>query len=44
MDIKEIEKLLKHDFVYGGTGNELFTLKIAPSELLKVNEIIGMFD
>jgi len=37
-------KLLKHDFVYGGTGNELFTLKIAPSELLKANEIIGMFD
>lgn len=38
------KKLLKHDFVYGGTGNELFTLKIAPLELLKANEIIGMFD
>lgn len=37
-------KLLQHDFVYGGTGNELFTLKIDPSELLKANEIIGMFD
>lgn len=37
-------KLLKHDFVYGGTGDALFTLKIVPSELLKVNEIIGMFD
>lgn len=37
-------KLLKHDFVYGGTGNELLTLKIAPADLLKANEIIGMFD
>lgn len=37
-------KLFNHDFIYGGTGNELFTLKIAPSELLKANEIIGMFD
>lgn len=36
-------KLLEHDYVYGGTGNELLTLKIAPTELLKVNEIIGMF-
>lgn len=38
------KKLLKHDFVYGGTGNELLTLKIAPADLLKVNEIMGMFD
>lgn len=38
------KKLLEHDYVYGGTGNELLTLKIAPAELLKVNEIIGMFD
>ncbi len=37
-------KLFNHDFIYGGTGNDLFTLKIAPSELLKANEIIGMFD
>ncbi len=38
------KKLLKHDFVYGGTGNELLTLKIAPADLLKANEIIGMFE
>ena len=38
------KKLLEHDFVYGGTGNELLTLKIAPTELLKANEIIGMFE
>lgn len=37
-------KLLEHDYVYGGTGNEMLTLKIAPTELLKANEIIGMFD
>ena len=38
------KKLLEHDFVYGGTGNELLTLKIAPTALLKANEIIGMFE
>ena len=38
------KKLLDPDFVYGGTGNELLTLKIAPTALLKANEIIGMFE
>ena len=38
------KKLLEHDFVNGGTGNELLTLKIAPTALLKANEIIGMFE
>ena len=38
------KKLLCHDFVYGGTGNELLTLKINPKDLLKVNEIKGMFE
>ncbi len=37
-------KLLRHDYVYSGTGDELKTLKIAPEALLKVNEIIGMLD
>ena len=37
-------KLLRHDYVYGGTGDELKTLKIAPEALLKVDEIIGMLD
>jgi prolyl-tRNA editing enzyme YbaK/EbsC (Cys-tRNA(Pro) deacylase) len=37
-------KLLRHDYVYGGTEDELKTLKIAPEALLKVNEIIGMLD
>ena len=38
------KKLLCHDFVYGGTGDELLTLKIHPQDLLKVNEIIGIFE
>lgn len=38
------KKLLKYDYVYGGTGDMLTTLKIAPGDLLKVNEIIGMFE
>ena len=38
------KKLLRHDFVYGGKGDELLTLKINPMDLLKVNEIKGMFE
>ena len=38
------KKLLYHDFVYGGTGNELLTLKIKPEDLIRVNEIIGTFE
>lgn len=36
-------KLLQYDFVYGGTGDVMKTLKIAPEDLLMANEIIGMF-
>ena len=38
------KKLLCHDFVYGGTGNELLTLKIKPEDLIKANEILGFFE
>lgn len=38
------KKLLKHDFVFGGTGNERLTLKIKPADLLRVNVIIGQFE
>ena len=38
------KKLLCHDFVYGGTGDELSTLKIKPEDLIKVNQIQGMFE
>lgn len=37
-------KLLAHDYVYGGTGDEFHTLKIAPSELLKAITLTGMFE
>lgn len=38
------KKLLSFDFVYGGTGDELLTLKINPKDLLTVNKIIGEFE
>lgn len=38
------KKLLQHDFVYGGTGDEFSTMKISPKDLLQMNEIIGMFE
>lgn len=38
------KKLHCHDFVYGGTGEELLTLKIRPKDLMAVNEIKGMFE
>ena len=37
-------KLLSHDYVYGGSGDVFHTLKIAPHDLLKMNEIIGTFE
>ena len=33
-----------YPFVFGGTGDELFTLKINPEDLIKVNEIKGIFE
>lgn len=38
------KKLLCHDFVYGGIGDEFYTLKIRPQDLLKLDKIIGMFE
>lgn len=38
------KKLLRHDYVYGGTGDMLTTLKISPGDLLRVNEVIEMFE
>lgn len=38
------QKLLRHDVVYGGTGDEFATLKISPADLLKLNEIAGRFE
>lgn len=36
--------LLQFDHVYGGTGDELVTLKIAPQDVLRLNNIIGTFN
>ena len=38
------KKLFCHNFVYGGTGNKFLTLKIKPKDLIKVNEIKGIFE
>ena len=33
--------LLQCDYIYGGTGNELVTLKIDPIDVKRLNQIIG---
>lgn len=35
------KKLFQYDFVYGGTGDPMFTLKIAPDSILSLNNVIG---
>jgi len=32
--------LLKNDYIYGGTGDELHTLKIAPGDVSRLNNVI----
>jgi len=34
-------KLYKYDYVYGGTGNEDYTLKISPEDLVQLNDVIA---
>lgn len=34
-------KLYKYDYVYGGTGNEDYTLKISPEALVQLNDVIA---
>lgn len=34
------DNLLAYDYVYGGTGNELITLKIAPEDIKRLNQIL----
>lgn len=34
-------RLLKYDFVYGGSGQAACTLKISPRDLEKLNEVVG---
>lgn len=36
------DALLEYDYVYGGTGDALVTLKIAPGDVKALNRIIGV--
>ena len=36
--------LLQYDYIYGGTGDELVTLKITPQDVMRLNTIIGTFN
>lgn len=36
--------LLKYDYIYGGSGDELITLKIRPQDVMKLNKVIGAFN
>ncbi len=33
------ESLLENDFIYGGSGDELFTLKISPADVKRLNNV-----
>ena len=35
------DKLLRFDYIFGGTGNEFVTLKISPEDVKRLNRIIA---
>lgn len=37
-------ELLKYDYIYGGTGDELVTLKIAPIDVIRLNDVTWTFN
>jgi len=37
-------RILKNRFVYGGTGDWYYTLKIKPDDLIKANNVVLKFD
>lgn len=37
-------KLLHHDYIYGGSGDELHTLKISPCDVLNLNEVAVLLE
>lgn len=37
-------KILKFDYVYGGSGHPLYTLKISPADLVALNRVIHYFE
>lgn len=36
--------ILKYEYVYGGTGDFYHTLKIAPKDIMDLNEVVACFD
>lgn len=38
------KRLFHYDFIYGGTGQSTFTLKIEPQALTELNQVIATFD
>lgn len=38
------KRLFHYDFVYGGTGQSTFTLKIEPQALKQLNQVVATFD
>ncbi len=34
------DRLLDHDFIYGGSGDKLHTLKIVPGDVIRLNNVI----
>lgn len=36
--------ILKHKYVYGGTGDFYHTLKIAPKDIMDLNDVVTCFD
>lgn len=38
------DRLLQNDFIYGGSGDELYTLKISPKDVKRLNNVICSFD
>jgi prolyl-tRNA editing enzyme YbaK/EbsC (Cys-tRNA(Pro) deacylase) len=37
------DSLLNYDYIYGGTGDELVTLKIKPQDVKRLNDVIHCF-
>jgi Cys-tRNA(Pro)/Cys-tRNA(Cys) deacylase len=38
------KRLLQYDYIYGGTGQSTYTLKIEPQALIEFNQVIVTFD
>ncbi|MCP1165891.1 YbaK/EbsC family protein [Bacillus sp. 1813sda1] len=37
-------RLFHYDYIYGGTGQSTFTLKLEPQALMELNQVIATFD